>query len=77
MCVLVLSRVFVCGCMRACVFACAGVCVCVCVGACVGASSSLQVIYCLKVIFHYRGCKWQVVFVVCACVGVWCAHLLW
>ena len=42
-----------CVCMRACVFACVGVCVCVCVGACVGASSSLQVLYCLKVIFHY------------------------
>ena len=24
-----------------------------------------------------RAFKWQVVFVVCACVGVWCAHLLW
>ena len=27
--------------------------VCACVGVCVGASSSLQVLYCLIVIFHY------------------------
>ena len=40
-------RVCVRVCVRACVLACAGACVCV------GASSSLQVFYCLKVIFHY------------------------
>ena len=24
-----------------------------------------------------RACIWLVGFVVCACVGVWCGHLLW
>ena len=48
-CVRVLSRV--CACVGACMFV--RVCLLVMARVWVGASSSLKVLYCLKVIFHY------------------------